>query len=79
MASSGCVAHAVKEAKVRSAMDELWVEKNLDNIEAYYTEQAAAEVEQFMRESLAVWSDPKIEINTLAIDGERRLAREPSG
>ncbi len=70
MVSSGCVAHSIKEQKVRSAMDELWVEKNLDNIEAYYTAEAAEEVEQFMRESLAVWPDPKVEINTIAIDAE---------
>ncbi len=69
--ASGCVAKAIKAKKVETAMNELWVEKNLDSIEKYYTENAAGEVEQFMRESLAAWPDPKITIDDIIIDGDR--------
>lgn len=67
--SSGCVA-AIKEQKIRAALEEIWTERDLSAIDKHYAPDVAPGVRQFVSESLAVWPDAQISINDIIVRGD---------
>ncbi len=64
--ATGCVA-AIKEAKVRAGLEQIWVDKNLDSIDKHYDPAIASSVRQFVVESQAMWPDAELTIKDVVV------------
>ena len=69
LAQGGCVA-SIAQDRIEGAMDEIWHQRQLDQLGEYYDEAIVDEVHQFVFENLSVWPDARIVIDNLWVRGD---------